>query len=195
MAADTPSLTRKEALRYILHFLGDIHQPLHVENAYRGGNEIRVCFRRACARNNLHAVWDRDIPHKILGLSSSPSQADQRAAAKRWADSLQRSSPAAAEPECADVLDPDTCTVAWAREANAFVCSYVMAPGLDWLESNDLSLEYFDGAKPIVEGQIARAGRRLAAWLEAMVAERKKNQAVSAAAAHAGDGKQVPLGM
>jgi hypothetical protein len=191
VAADTPSLIRKEALRYIIHFLGDINQPLHVENAYRGGNEIPVCFRHACARNNLHAVWDRDIPHKILGLSSSPSQADQRAAAKRWADSLYNAADGDPNSECADILDPATCSVAWAREANAFVCSYVMAPGLDWLKSNDLSLAYFDGAKPIVETQIARAGRRLAAWLNAMVEERKKRQALTSVE----DGKQVPLGV
>jgi len=179
ISPDTSSLTRKEALRYLLHFVGDIHQPLHAENAYRGGNQIKVCFRKACAHNNLHSVWDTYIPHKILGLSTSPSQQEERTAAKSWADELYSDSPQVLSAECSDVLDPDHCTIGWAEESNALVCSYVMTPGLDWLKSNDLSLEYYDGAKPIVEAQISKAGARLAAWLEAVVREAQSQAAAS----------------
>jgi hypothetical protein len=61
---------RQEALKFILHFIGDIHQPLHVENVERGGNEISVCWHKAC-HHNLHSVWDTTIPHQICGLKTS----------------------------------------------------------------------------------------------------------------------------
>jgi hypothetical protein len=173
MDPNTDDLTRQEALMYIIHFLGDIHQPLHVENAYRGGNELHVCFRRACSRNNLHSVWDKYIPHKIVGLKTDPTHVEEKDAAKQWAGSLYSAAMAEGrvdpKAECADVHQTDSCSVPWAQEANSWVCKYVMKPGVEWLENNDLSLEYFDGAKPIVEDMIGKAGLRLASWLEAMV--------------------------
>lgn len=46
-----------EALRFLTHFIGDIHQPLHAGRASdRGGNDIAVSFYRE--PSNLHAVWD-----------------------------------------------------------------------------------------------------------------------------------------
>ena len=54
----TSSATDKEnALKFIVHFVGDMHQPLHVGRPEdRGGNSTRVVFE---GRNtNLHALWD-----------------------------------------------------------------------------------------------------------------------------------------
>jgi hypothetical protein len=161
---------------FILHFFGDLHQPLHIENAYRGGNEIPVCFRKACARTNLHSVWDTLIPNKIAGLSSSPTHEELKAAAAIWATELYEDTVAQAgdvgvDPlaECHDLVAPDSCSLKWASESNAWVCKYIMKESLEWLGSNDLSLEYYDGAKPIVVEQISKAGLRLAGWLEAIV--------------------------
>lgn len=48
------------ALAFFLHFIGDIHQPLHVgKNRDMGGNKVAVEFFNE--RNNLHAVWDSGI--------------------------------------------------------------------------------------------------------------------------------------
>lgn len=53
---------RVEALKFLVHFVGDIHQPLHAVGEARGGNDIHVvefgsaqCGTRPC---NLHFVWD-----------------------------------------------------------------------------------------------------------------------------------------
>ncbi len=50
-------VSKENALKFIIHFVGDIHQPLHVGRGDdRGGNEIRINFE---GRNsNLHALWD-----------------------------------------------------------------------------------------------------------------------------------------
>lgn len=53
---------RAEALKYLIHFLGDIHQPLHMIADARGGNDIHVTFMGSgqCGNFNcnLHGVWD-----------------------------------------------------------------------------------------------------------------------------------------
>jgi len=64
-----PGTKRADALRYIIHFVGDLHQPLHTAtNADRGGNCIPVQYfsriPRATANSyspNLHQLWDTAI--------------------------------------------------------------------------------------------------------------------------------------
>ena len=51
---------RLEALKFITHFIGDLHQPLHVSDDHdRGGNEVHVRFFGKSM--NLHSVWDAGI--------------------------------------------------------------------------------------------------------------------------------------
>jgi len=56
---------RAEALKFVVHFVGDIHQPLHAVSEARGGNGIHVrflgsdqCGGYGC---NLHSVWDSSL--------------------------------------------------------------------------------------------------------------------------------------
>jgi hypothetical protein len=52
--------TTATALAFLVHLVGDIHQPMHVgKNKDRGGNSISVLFFDE--RTNLHAVWDSRI--------------------------------------------------------------------------------------------------------------------------------------
>jgi hypothetical protein len=69
-----------------------------------------------------------------------------------------------------DISDPRETAMGWARDANAYVCSTVIEPGLEYLETTDLAGEYFQSARPVFEELIARAGLRLAAWLD-LIAE------------------------
>src|SRR5207302_4882870 len=68
---------RADALRYVIHFVGDIHQPLHDEdNSDQGGNCVPVEFEDEAARvtnqqkddyfPNLHAVWDTGMLQSLL---------------------------------------------------------------------------------------------------------------------------------
>jgi hypothetical protein len=59
--ADSTPLQRTEALKFLIHFVGDLHQPLHTfDNRDRGGNDVRVAALRGDdgRPTNLHAVWD-----------------------------------------------------------------------------------------------------------------------------------------
>ncbi|KAF9480931.1 phospholipase C/P1 nuclease [Pholiota conissans] len=45
-----------EALKFLIHFVGDMHQPLHLTGRDRGGNSVKVRFGQRTT--NLHSLWD-----------------------------------------------------------------------------------------------------------------------------------------
>jgi len=58
-----PNASREEkalALKFIVHIVGDVHQPLHAGNGEdRGGNDVKV--RWFGEETNLHSVWDSKL--------------------------------------------------------------------------------------------------------------------------------------
>ena len=73
-AADAHKL---DALKFAVHFVGDVHQPLHTVLEDRGGNDIAVVVDMnglTCKRNckpkpietNLHAAWDTNLIAKTV---------------------------------------------------------------------------------------------------------------------------------
>lgn len=58
--------TRQEALKFLIHFLGDVHQPMHISRKEdKGGNMIQVRFDGK--GTNLHSLWDSNlIEHEHL---------------------------------------------------------------------------------------------------------------------------------
>jgi hypothetical protein len=55
-----PVAERQLALRFVVHIVGDLSQPLHVgREGDRGGNEVKVSFFGR--PTNLHSVWDNDL--------------------------------------------------------------------------------------------------------------------------------------
>ena len=57
----TPPAERLLALKYLLHFVGDVHQPLHAsDNQDRGGNCVQVSLGGS-RTTNLHAYWDTAV--------------------------------------------------------------------------------------------------------------------------------------
>lgn len=61
---------RREAVYFLVHFLGDIHQPLHCaeRNGDRGGNLLRVHMPHDPHHvTNLHKVWDTELVHAARG--------------------------------------------------------------------------------------------------------------------------------
>lgn len=60
---------RADALRFLVHLVADVHQPLHVGYASdRGGNDIRI--RWFGESTNLHTVWDTHlVEHQRLSFT------------------------------------------------------------------------------------------------------------------------------
>jgi hypothetical protein len=58
---DAPLARRRMALRYVVHLLQDLHQPLHVgDHRDRGGNAVQISYYRD-DRTNLHQLWDSGL--------------------------------------------------------------------------------------------------------------------------------------
>ena len=58
---ETEPITEDTALRFLVHFIGDLHQPLHIGGMDLGGNAIKVDWMKRW-QTNLHSVWDDDMP-------------------------------------------------------------------------------------------------------------------------------------
>lgn len=63
-APGKPIAERNEALKWLVHLVGDIHQPLHSgDNQDRGGNDLKVALSgyRTRGQRSLHGVWDTEL--------------------------------------------------------------------------------------------------------------------------------------
>lgn len=131
-------LSRAEALRFLVHFVADVHQPLHASyRPDRGGNNFQV--RLNGNGSNLHAVWDS----KIL--------ASRHLRWQEYARQLQR------QPLADDDDDP----VEWAEQSCRISRDEGVYPG-----GRTIGKRYFDRMRPINELQLRLAGKRLARLLE-----------------------------
>jgi nuclease S1 len=128
-----------QALKYVVHFVGDVHQPLHAGYADdKGGNTYQL---RAFGKGtNLHAVWDSGLVRDI-----DPS-----------ANSLAATLLAGSVPTAALSFAPDQ----WAMES----CRIVNRPDF-YPVGHKLTGAYAQTFEPVVLGRLYLAGLRLAALL------------------------------
>jgi hypothetical protein len=145
-------------------FVGDIHQPLHDENLDVGGNDIDVTYDGS--GTNLHHIWDTNMPEEDAGGSSLSTAKSYAAMLTTRIKSGEYESKKSSWVSGMDITDPVASSMIWATDANSYVCSTVFEPGLSYLKSTDLSGNYYDTCKPVFEELIARAGYRLASWLD-----------------------------
>jgi len=94
---------RRDALGFVLHLVGDLHQPLHVGRSEdRGGNAITVSF--AGQETNLHRLWDgvllrsaglrpEDYLRSLEPLVVLGAQAWERGTLEDWAEESRRLRP------------------------------------------------------------------------------------------------------
>ncbi|KAI3327070.1 putative nuclease S1 precursor [Xylariaceae sp. AK1471] len=163
---------RTQAAKFVIHFVGDIHQPLHAENVAQGGNGIHVKWEGN--ELNLHHVWDSSIAEKMLG----GNRRKPYDTAFRWAadltDEIKSGKYLTSSASWVDGLlldNPIATSMVWANESNAYICSHVLPEGPATIVGQELAGEYFEKAAPVIELQVAKAGYRLAAWLD-LIAER-----------------------
>jgi hypothetical protein len=142
---------RQKALKYLIHFVGDLHQPLHAgDNHDRGGNDVQVEFLGQMINPfshkpwNLHAVWDSGI------LEEHDRDAQHYAERlKTWLES---------KPE--DVVQEGS-VVDWAMESHQIAKDHVYVLPVD----HKLREDYYRASVPVVDQQLAKAGVRLAKLL------------------------------
>ncbi|KAM3285184.1 endonuclease 1 [Capsicum chacoense] len=147
-----------EALLFLSHFMGDIHQPMHVGfTSDAGGNTIDLRWFRH--KSNLHHVWDREI---ILTAAKEYYAKDVNLLEEDiegnftdgiWSDDL------ASWRECGNIF---SCVNKFATESINIACKW----GYKDVETGEtLSDDYFNSRLPIVMKRIAQGGVRLAMLL------------------------------
>jgi hypothetical protein len=131
---------RAEAVMFLVHFLGDAHQPLHCADNHDAGGHIYVKFFGQ--GSNLHSVWDSGILWKG-GLTEGTYTKH----ANDWLAAHD-----------AKALAGGT-TVDWVNECHKVAQDHAYG---DLPHDKKLDQDYVDRELPIVEQQIATAGVRLA---------------------------------
>jgi nuclease S1 len=137
---------RAEALKFLVHFIGDLYQPLH--NSYRtdrGGNDFQVDFNGK--GSNLHRVWDSDL----IEFAEK-----QKPSGYIWSHYKQLK--VAAAP-----LKPSYAQ--WSMQTCALIDSNTIYPS-----SRKIAAEYFNQHIATVDQQLNLAGTRLAAVLNYLLA-------------------------
>jgi len=61
---------RRKALQFLLHFVGDVHQPLHASDDHDKGGNLKTVSARGIPANNLHHYWDTEF---VIRLGAHPS--------------------------------------------------------------------------------------------------------------------------
>ena len=153
---------RAVALRFIIHFVGDVHQPLHCATRVsplsphgdRGGNDYRIRPAEANENESLHAYWD-------AGLGEfSPSSGSIKEMATR---AIQANPPYIPDWKKGGVTGYDQ----WARESKWLANNFVYT---DLRRGKELPENYRKSGKRIVNKRVAWAGYRLALLLNVLLA-------------------------
>jgi hypothetical protein len=145
-------LDRGTALKFLVHFVGDLHQPFHALGVGRGGNDVkvRVFGESNCGNDptrpplpcNLHSVWDsRLIAHRNLDDAHYLDVLEKLRAAKGWE---QR---------------PPGTPAEWAVESWALARTALVAP------DTNIDEKYYAVQLPVIDERLALGGVRLAAVL------------------------------
>jgi len=139
---------KAEALEYVVHFVGDMHQPLHGEdNGDRGGNGRQVVFEGHS--DNLHSVWDTGLLERV-----------NRVAEALAADLESRITPQDRAEWTKGTIED------WVLEGHRLAQS-VAYGDLDSENPAVIGPAYQRQADPVIELQLEKAGVRLAYLLNA----------------------------
>lgn len=156
-----------EALMFLSHFIGDVHQPLHVGFlGDLGGNTIQVHWYRR--KSNLHHVWDNMIIESALKTFYSSDLATMiRAIQNNITENWSNQQPL--WEHCAH--NHTVCPNPYASESISLACKFAYknaSPG------STLEDDYFLSRLPVVEKRLAQGGIRLAATLNRIFASHVK---------------------
>jgi len=171
--SNLPLTQRVEALKFFVHFVGDVHQPLHVGFISNlGGNKLTGKFLNK--NTNLHSLWDSAIIDKVVKDQFGGSQDNfanylwNRISTGDWKKFVSdwkscSSSHNLTKDEIA-AAPYGACPDVWADESAKLACdyAYVQADGKTPIQNNfNLGQDYYDRNLEIVMIQLAKAGVRM----------------------------------
>jgi len=152
-----PARERLMALAFLIHFVGDLHQPMHAgDHGDLGGNRVKADYGIAAGRINLHMIWDGYLAERAIttppagpiGLLSEIPPGDRAAAAAGSVEDWSRESWAVAHDIAyGGLYGGDPC--APQPEGKAVLRNAAI-----------------DAAIPVLRRQVERGGLRLARLLD-----------------------------
>lgn len=138
LASEAPDDVRLQALKFVVHFVGDVHQPLHGGYADdKGGNTYQL--QVAGRGTNLHALWDTGLIQQWEGGTPALREA------------LEHETQGAARPST---------PAQWAEQS----CRIVAADGF-YPSGHKIDEGYVRRWNPVLVQRMAAAARRLSALL------------------------------
>ena len=148
------------ALKFIVHFVGDLHQPLHTsDDSDKGGNDKEIRFLKK--KMKLHGLWDALIEKQAKEdsreLASSLESGITQAKVVAWMQGDETS---------------------WALDGYTIAKTKIYkgyAAGPQDLTETNLTNTYYNQMRPIVEEQMRKAGVRLAKILEEVFGNQNNN--------------------
>jgi hypothetical protein len=180
---------RADALRFLVHFVGDSHQPLHTSmNSDRGGNCVPVSFfqekptirvdpkdkDKLTVSPNLHSVWDGKIIRAVFKNHGWTVENYADFLLKKFGPSMGNS--ALSSPAVWITQGHDLAITAYSKVPISVVQNAVdvdkCTPAIvNPLQAKDFKIDqaYVNAEAAVVERQIARAGFRLAALIEKLM--------------------------
>jgi len=151
------------ALRLLIHYMGDVHQPLHIANRYtkaepagdKGGNDFLLKYHYTA--NELHAVWDTVIyqNHK------SPKRPFTSAT---WAD-FKTTTDDFFKGLSVSKADMESLDFAKFRDESAAIAQHVY-DGLNEGKDQVVPQSYIDKYNPIARQRVAMASYRIVHLIE-----------------------------
>lgn len=138
------------ALRFIVHLVGDLHQPLHAGKCCdKGGNEVKVSWFGK--PTNLHAVWDSAIvDEEQLSFTEMAAKLERHISDRQLIDWW-------------DINPRD-----WVSESAQIRDTVYPPPAKAKKKLPELSYAYVYKFTPVMERRLSQAGVRLAAYLNAI---------------------------
>jgi len=160
-----PMEQRRQALKWIAHLVGDLHQPLHAADYAQGGTLVHVEFAGARQGSTwtLHSAWD--IRLVSSALHAGGSQQPPVPALKSLIARARRFAPGQLDAPASE----------WVTESNRLARAVVLAyPGFACdrvpAEAVLLPVHYQKRAQRVITLQLALAGARLASILNRVLA-------------------------
>ncbi|RKO84914.1 S1/P1 nuclease, partial [Blyttiomyces helicus] len=152
-----PLADRPIALKFLIHLIGDLHNPLHVSGRARGGTQAPCMWRRR--RVNLHQVWD----HLMFEKRIADGFGGRRERYGDWVVEQLESKWAASVPGW--IACPggngvaSSCPLVWAAESSQANCDVVW-PGYE--RRGDMSEAYYKKGIESAERLLVQAALRTA---------------------------------
>ena len=155
------SLALSFAWRYLIHLVGDIHQPLHASTLYskefpksdRGGNSFKISYPEDKQVKNLHALWDACVGQ--YGSLWAPLSDKDWSSITKIVNDITEAYPRSKVEQRVKILDDRK----WAQESYD-ISKNVVYNGIK--NGDTPSNEYLERGRQVVNEQLAVAGYRLA---------------------------------